>query len=339
MTQRNTALDCLRGIAVLVVVLHHAGLAEFGWAGVDLFFVLSGYLITGILLEHRADANYYRVFYARRALRILPLYYVIWLVLIGVAFQQIGGALVVFSGLTFTLNFWIAAGEGALHVPYVIHHFWSLCVEEQFYLLWPPVVRRLRQELLLLLVPVLLVVALGLRWLYPQAGIYMTPSRLDGLAAGAAVAILLRLPWGVAWLERWWRPVLWVNLAGFAVLALTASDIHYTPRIWGRTMLILAFAALVAWQVLPSCKTPWRQPVLEWFGKYSYALYLVHPFVLRGLARFSVDPLLHFALVLVASSALARVSWWLIEAPFLRLKAHFPYGEPKRLHPHPTNWR
>jgi peptidoglycan/LPS O-acetylase OafA/YrhL len=158
-------LDTLRGIAVLLVLFFHGfgfgfrygleGLSEFpklfvaatlpGWIGVNLFFVLSGFLITGILLDTKTRPDYYRRFYTRRALRILPLYYAVLLLLAVLTRTGLVSrhASWVFLGLSF---FYLSNVTVLLGVAMQYGVLWSLAVEEHFYLLWPGVVRRLSRE-------------------------------------------------------------------------------------------------------------------------------------------------------------------------------------------------
>ena len=213
------ALDGLRGLAIVMVLFVHfigdlaprtpvergmVKLANYGIWGVDLFFVLSGFLITGILHDAKASPHYLRNFYVRRTLRIFPLYFGVLLLLFGVLpFLPISYP----AGLseaarhqgwlwTYTCNVYLArAGSWAL--PYV-SHFWSLAVEEHFYLLWPWVVLALRREALLGACAVGVVFALGLRVALSFAGagevalVVLTPCRLDALFIGAFLALAVR---------------------------------------------------------------------------------------------------------------------------------------------------
>ena len=193
MPTRIRPLDGLRGLAVLAVVLYHATLlapgtgatgrtllaaARLGWAGVDLFFVLSGFLITRLLVESRGADNYFRVFYARRLLRIFPLYYVSLLVLV-LLFRVPGGESLWYwlyaSNVKATLSGWPSAP---------LSHFWSLAVEEQYYLVWPLAVSLLSRRALVSLCAGLVVLVPAARagaWVLgvPEIGLYvLTPFRL-----------------------------------------------------------------------------------------------------------------------------------------------------------------
>ena len=211
------ALDGLRGTAILaVLVCHYAsllprtpavGLLEIGWAGVDLFFVLSGFLITGILLDARGTPNYFRNFYARRALRIFPLYYgfLVVTLLVSLVVRLAPGAS--HEGIrhlwaaqpslwTYTVNYWIPTQTGWNPWSEMVIPLWSLSVEEQFYLVWPLVVCRLSERGLVRLCVGIVAGALLLRLSLTAAGVdwswlyFVTPARADSLAAGALLALL-----------------------------------------------------------------------------------------------------------------------------------------------------
>ena len=213
-----TSLDGLRGVAFLLVFAHHYGLsanitqpfiralgwlAGGGWMGVDLFFVLSGFLITGILIDTRDGPHYYRNFYARRALRILPLYYTLLLVLF--ALTPVWHLKWHWGHLAYVFYLGNFAGllDGTLNhvLPFItLTHTWSLAVEEQFYLIWPLIVasiaspRRLVRLCfilsgcgLLLRILLLLTVPAAHEWSYGQL-----PTHADGLLLGAVAAVLFR---------------------------------------------------------------------------------------------------------------------------------------------------
>jgi len=241
-------LDGVRGLAVLLVMLFHLthyGLARspldraltaipsIGWSGVDLFFVLSGYLITGILLRSKHSSTYFRSFYARRILRIFPLYYTV-LVLFLIVVPRIG----VFShvndlwypnapqeGLWYWLflsNFraaWLGAWDHQ-----ILSITWSLAIEEHFYLIWPFVVWKLSERKLLWTCAGLIAGAFALRVAmtalgYSDRAVYtLTPCRLDPLATGAAIAVLGFRAGGLARWAPFARIALPVAVALFALL-------------------------------------------------------------------------------------------------------------------------
>jgi peptidoglycan/LPS O-acetylase OafA/YrhL len=296
-------LDGLRACAILgVVAWHYLGAGDgpnstawhlfiVGRTGVDLFFVLSGYLITRILLNSRGSPTYFGSFYRRRALRILPLYAVA--VLIYLAGRNLkGGARVLFEGAlpwwTYVLgiqNFWMASLQdyGALWLAGT----WSLAIEEQFYLLFPLVVYlappRLLGKLLvalLLICPIARIVSF-VGFDNSLAYYVLMPLRADILAVGALIA----------WMEfyqvpapKMARAAFWITalfFPAFALLIGTNNDYHMA--LWGHTYLVILFGSMMS-RVLALQGSPalrfLRGEVLSFFARISYALYLVHVNVL-----------------------------------------------------------
>jgi peptidoglycan/LPS O-acetylase OafA/YrhL len=324
-----------------------------GWTGVDLFFVLSGFLITGILLDARDDASevpthYFRSFWARRALRIFPLY-----------FSYLVFALILAPGRAVTPAsdwwHWLYASNVLFSawpnsvVAGRTSHLWSLAVEEQFYLLWPLVIafiprRRVLTIAVLLLIACPLVrlvcVALGGN----NAAYEMMPARADTLAIGAIIAILVRTPDGAQQLRR-----LVPRFALPSALVIGALYIRYRGlpggipviQVVGYTALAFAYGAVV-WTALnaaPSSRLgrflASRPLILA--GKYSYCMYLVNSALIRPIAEHAFPgartlTLLPFmgyaAMVLAATVAIAALSWHVYEKHWLRLKYLFPMPRP-----------
>ncbi len=315
---RILELDGLRGVAILLVLVWHyvsiplvaptgSALAAIKDAlvvcrsGVDLFFVLSGFLITGLLLDHRQRKGYFGVFYARRALRIMPLYYLLVVAFIAI---RIGGATsVLFDGpiplwsyLAFTQNYLMAELEtyGAVWLGGT----WSLAIEEQFYLVFPFLVRFCSGRFIwivglgLLGAPALRIAS----YLHSQtdwiAYVWM-PSRLDSLCWGAALAYALRQPGWVSRLHKGKRTLLWV-LVGWLLLGLPFlirihADIGFHFSIWAHTYLAILYAGLLLSSVLHRGEPGssfLRWPALRALGKISYGVYLVHTTLL--IAGFSI---------------------------------------------------
>ena len=215
-------------------------ISSAGWIGVDLFFVLSGFLITGILLDTKHGEGYFRLFYARRALRIFPLYYAVvafsLIVLPAVAahlppvaqakldrFGTIGSDGWMYWA--YLSNFAISSAEKFRHG--ILDISWSLAIEEQFYLVWPAVVYLLSREKLLYACVGAIFFAIGFRcWLvwsgaHPIAVHLLTPSRIDALAVGAFIAAAVRGPGGLDALLRFGRPL------AFAAFALVTAGFAY----------------------------------------------------------------------------------------------------------------
>jgi peptidoglycan/LPS O-acetylase OafA/YrhL len=350
LTERMVGLDLLRGLAILVVILFHgfafsapgfpwhnrlAGtlfyLTSFGWTGVNLFFTLSGFLITGNLIDSDDSTNYYSRFYIRRALRILPAYFLILIIL----------------GLTHTasLNYLLVCILFLANWPKLLLHgsfsfyivLWSLGVEEQFYAVWPLLYRKLQKRGLfalclgmILLCPILRAVAVS--WM--KGDIFSKTFMIgDNLAIGAAIAILCRSPrLSLKWLVWIGVAATYLSILTLLILANTGhaslkdilgASVGYSMMEWltGGILLLM----LYAYRSRPV------QPGLAcliFFGEISYGLYLVH--MLCGIwydHLFGENYLTHagalmtrFAVVNVVAILLATLSKQYFEDPIMRLK-------------------
>lgn len=356
------SLDGLRGVAVLLVLAHHffASLfgeftvnvpflhwTELGWSGVDLFFVLSGFLITGILYDAKGTPCFFRNFYARRSLRIFPLYYIALAIVLLMTpllarLHLLGTANPAWLSI-YATNFVISAkGFGAFGV---LDHFWSLAVEEHFYLLWPTVVFFLNRKSLMIVAACMCVLAPCLRFSLlnggselPAGAYILTPMRMDSLAAGAFIALMVRGPRGMKDVVKPAMCIGTTALAAFLALVLTRhSKDSLDPAIGtiGYTLLWVFFGSTLLlslnWQPLRAVMS---LPVLRWFGKYSYGMYVWHPVVF--ILVFHTDAARHLrggnghlamfgsaTLALVLMFALTLASWHLWEKQFLKLKARF----------------
>lgn len=360
-------LDGIRGLAISLVLLYHGwtfrgsgdvGAAidtvrAIGWAGVDVFFVMSGFLITGILVETKGQPRYWRNFLIRRGLRIFPLYYAVLVLLVaavlvlaragatsGAAGELVRGLDNIWVNFLYLTNFAVATW-GEDRVP--LDTAWSLAIEEQFYLVYPAIVllcsrRGLVRALIgmVLAAPVLrvLVFELGPQ---PVLGPYVLPfCRMDALAIGG----LARLAYGgggpePALLVALRRHALVLGIAAVAVLlAWSRKDIRFVAI--GYTLSAVASAALLVRLLASPEDSPLRRVmesrVLVHIGKISYAVYLFHliarTVVARGLERVFSRPelggtaycaaqLLGMSLLSIAA---ATASYYLFERPILRLK-------------------
>lgn len=363
------ALDGVRGLAILVVLLHHFRfflnarfhvqsllfkLFELGWCGVVLFFVLSGFLITGILLDSRGSPNYFSTFYARRILRIFPLYYAY------LALAFLGSRLVhhVFGGvdplahfnpwwyLSYVQNF----RPNTIVVDPYLGHLWSLAVEEQFYLVWPLLILLVRPAALAGICLAMIPLSLGIRLHYAGHGPGLsafvntfTPASLDSLASGALIALAVRSD---VWRRRaalLARPVILICVIWFCILGWRAGGLfeyEYLIQTWGITALTLLFAALVFVAAASGRGVMvglFNLKGLRFTGKISYSLYVLHPLVyalvLQVLAARPVPAALDLVLncekiilVSLASMVVAAGSWFYFEKPILGLKKHFRYA-------------
>jgi peptidoglycan/LPS O-acetylase OafA/YrhL len=364
------ALDGVRAIAVLLVMLHHAGLPytpfpiDLGLLGVRLFFVLSGFLITGILLEGR-DARargeitlgpLARSFYARRALRLVPVYYGTLLVLVVLDAARVRDDLPWHA--LYATSFLVARENGWIGIA---SHFWSLSVEELFYLLFPWLVLATPRRALPWICATFLLSGPLFRGLGVMHGLgrwpllYTLPGCTDPLAVGALLAILHRE--APSTLPRTRAALVAVAAIGLAI----ATEITASP---GATALSHAASAskgllhaLLMGALVSACAAPraafvegapepasWLARALAWaplgyLGRISYTLYLVHPMVPYALRRLGVDTdsgLSLLAGAFVIPIAIAALSWHLVEAPILTLKRRFPYTRPPTAAPPAT---
>ncbi len=346
-TGRLPALDGLRGLAILLVLVAHLAptvIGDAGWTGVDLFFVLSGYLITTVLLNGKANPDRVRVFYTRRALRIFPLYYGTLLLALVVP------ALFHIPFFTDAPDTWASTShELAWFWPYlcnwsigllrprnpgVLSHFWSLAVEEQFYFVWPWIVWRCRESTARRVAWSAIGIALTLRIALvlshaPVLAIYgLTPCRMDALAIGALVALSPRQ------VAR--RAILWPAVIGAAVLMAIAVRFHGLRP----TNAWVASVGFTSWDVVGAglliaalvySPAVLESPILRWFGIYSYGLYVWHRFVIRFLELSGWDDgdpmfgIMAFGL----SCVVAWISYNAYELPFLRLKDRAAVPEAK----------
>jgi peptidoglycan/LPS O-acetylase OafA/YrhL len=351
------ALDGIRGLAILMVMLFHystelnrskpwerlAGfVCGYGWSGVDLFFVLSGFLITGILLDSRGAANYFFSFYMRRVLRIFPAYY-ISLTLVVFGLSGIGAArLLPPEHDRWMYLFYVQNWVGIFQYPgqMILTPYWSLAVEEQFYLFWPLVVARFTGKRLLRVIGAICVLALLLRYacmaggVSPEAIYANTLTRMDSLLIGAACAVFLRQPSQIERLRRhagwlWLAPV--VPFLGVHLISSPYVTVNPLVQGIGFTVIALSYAGFLLATILEGnvvLHGILNSSVLRALGKYSYAAYLWH-FPARYLVRTTI--LHHVALggpfrilLMVAVTVLLSVaSYHLVERWFLLLKMKF----------------
>jgi peptidoglycan/LPS O-acetylase OafA/YrhL len=317
----------LPGMHALTAVL------GMGWTGVDLFFVLSGLLIGGILIDHRQDPNLYAVFYARRALRILPLYALV------LAPFLLGSDQPKIPLLTFTQNIsWSIAGTWG---PQWVGATWSLAVEEQFYLILPAMIRcippaRLPHVALLLIVAAPL--ARVLAWFSfgnAYACYMLMPCRMDALFAGVLLAWMLRnrrLRDGL--LQRAWpvRAAICLSGGGYALLLATGGD-ALSPLLWsfGYSVVAVFYAALIL-EIVLRPKIAGTRPVmtravgmmaammmmidlLSWFGLRAYGIYLLHWPVESIVEHLLATGLLGLVIASLLTLLAAAASWRFIELP------------------------
>lgn len=337
------ALEGLRAIAIILVFLHHMRphipvtdrftlclnwYAGQGWIGVDLFFVLSGFLITGILLDTREANNYFSGFYARRILRIFPLYYVVLTAVILV------GKWINSPPLTATLPLpedrwlyycyltnWLGLWKAHYGTNYLAH-FWSLAVEEQFYLVWPLIVWLVRPRTIPWVAGGLAAVAAVVRVIWvahtgaQQAIAMATICRLDELFTGALCAYFFRKPERMLEIRKWLPGIASLGIGSFfAILSgMLLFQHRMMPWLYGSSpvghtlddvvqlfvecggfvLLALGFGAIVLLAAHTDGKKTWMQKFLSsrWLapvGAYSYGIYVFHVPIL-GMASIFVFP-------------------------------------------------
>lgn len=365
-------LDGIRGIAILLVMLSHfimadktsvsdsaiARLLHSGYLGVDLFFVLSGFLITGILIDSKNSPNYFSVFYMRRALRIFPLYYgllaIAWLTAQFITPRYPVNLSEVDSMAWYWLyasNIGMAVKGGWLTSPSWIGlgHFWSLAVEEQFYLFWPLVVYRTNtaslKRLCILLVAISPLVHIFLPHLFGGgdagnlANYVSTINRLGVLAAGGWLSII--------WREQQTWPSVKKLLIPCAVVSgtflLLERSVLRNLQVIEPSMMLVLSTALVG---LAACGKNgplqsgfFASPMLRWLGKYSYGIYVYHHalkplwihflwdgWISRLCGTEFLGTLAYTASATTATLILAWLSWTFFEEPILSLKSRFRYG-------------
>ncbi len=356
------ALDGVRALAFLLVFAHHYMRLEVGWVGVDIFFVLSGFLITGILYDTRDAAHRVRNFYVRRSLRIFPLYYLVVLAFVLAApfahwhwdWRWLSWPLYVGNWVLFVhrgaldratmylYNGWLESGRGQV---YNIGHFWSLCVEEQFYLLWPWVVFKVRSRRALMSIAGVIVVFWPLLRFAANATLpkdrinadiiaHGTVFRLDTLMVGALLALWWRSEQSGA-REQMFRAAsraIWiagaVTVAALAAFAVHPALLHnkgVKPWLFsiGFTVIAIFSAILIVRSLLPGSIffRIFRHPALRWMGRITYGAYVFHD--LPHSVYSKVADALHvptWPLALVGTFALAWLSFRFFESRFLELK-------------------
>jgi peptidoglycan/LPS O-acetylase OafA/YrhL len=366
--ERQPGLDLLRALAIVVVVIYHAGIMgfplpgdahRFGWIGVDLFFVLSGYLIGGQLLAPlgRGQRFNLRRFFARRALRILPAYFLILAIYVLLpSWREYPEMFPLWKFLLSVQNIGLRGGTA-------FSHAWSLAVEDQFYLLLPLVLLCLvRWCRAAFIVPCAIVIGgLALRWFLARQNLtetgvywrafqtwiyYATWTRLDPLVFGVGLAAIEKFR------PRWWQrllnlaPLLWLPGIALIVYAFWIEEpgvITVTTSVWQFPLIALGMAALLVCAVSP--RLPFRRvavPSAAFIASIAYSAYLIQKLVIHAVAEYCTAHQITMtsagALVSVELCvyAVAMVLFLAVERPFLLLRHRIPqrkeidasFGEP-----------
>lgn len=340
-------LDGLRGIAILAVLFYHCEnvltyapihkIVEWGWAGVNLFFVLSGFLITGIILDTRDDPHFFRNFYARRSLRIWPVYVLLLLLVF------------VFVPLIFN-GFWAAAYESrhapwpylvlfvqnlfVLTLPGTIGPTWSLAIEEQFYVVWAPLARFVRNRHLMVALVLAIVASPFLRAANHGA---FTPTHtlihLDGLAFGSLIAVALRT---FGWCAATFRKI---AFAAISIAVPILGYLLYFGSAYSDSFLAMLFAGMLLLALTTSgsrgiYNRALTSSPLRFYGRISYGLYMIHILAFTLIGRLDEKMSVYGALggVIVTavrfalSTTVATAMWYGFERPILKLKRYFHAG-------------
>ena len=373
MNDRMRELDSLRGVAIILVMAFHifkragdfthnqilnsiTNLTSVGWIGVDIFFALSGFLITSILLRTKNEENYYKNFYVRRVLRIFPLYYVtLTIILILMPVLDPAFTSKIPSSLPYLLLYmqnWIYIWGHITLTPF-LGVIWSLAIEEQFYFIWPSIVYFTSKETLAKVGIGIIMLSILARvvgfflirdtQVFATFFYYNTFTRFEELVFGALLAVAVTYP---AWKERLRLialPVFLVALSAFIVMC-RASFPYIIPyygnvplTIGGFTLVALFSTALIAIFVTHPERSIIRRlfqgGVLSFFGKYSYSMYLLHLPVallleaplwdtrLRGWKMYLTYIVLCYGCTVIGS----LLTWNLLEKHILNLKKYFEY--------------
>ncbi len=362
-------LDGLRAIAFLFVFFNHSEYFEFGWAGVQLFFVLSGFLITGILLEMKKNMfmrEYLIKFYGRRLLRISPLYYFYLLLMLGITTLLIHygyriNVMKLFQtqlpyAFGYIYNFYCASFHYR-PVPFLVH-FWSLSVEEQFYIFWPLIIllthERTRKWVFvgIILLSPLFRIMFTIAYKYsllpflneslPIALYPLTLNHIDAFGLGAFIACyqIPKAKLQVIWLTFllplfafFWHYLYSGTIGSFGSLGFQFTMTVGYQFIWGYSALNYYFAVLIFAVVREDFLISLLESrILKYIGRISYGLYIYHLGVIWFTYRILVDSVsanlvkpLSAILAFVVSFIFAELTYRFIEKPFLRLKnRYFP---------------
>lgn len=359
------ALNGLRGWAITSVVFFHCAFSgprffpsfstfieNIGWSGVDLFFVLSGFLITNILIKTKEEKHFFRNFYARRILRIFPLYYS-FLIFQIIYYGELEGA---FYHLFYLTNFYLTT------VPVIPPHTpawltWSLSIEEQFYVLWPFLIYFCNRKKMILLSLFFIFGALTFRFLnyfnhvQPYISYVSTHTRIDTISLGALVAILMQNKNNFYWLKRAAQILLFLLPIGIYFIWDQNNIFYYVQSphtaTFGFSFLALFFASLLIVCTLFQSKLAdllLKNKLIVLVGKHSYCMYLTHNEIILFISELYVKSpfaqnlynqspqqamVLFNIIIFVVTLFLSILIWHLLEKHFLKLKTFFPTQQQK----------
>jgi peptidoglycan/LPS O-acetylase OafA/YrhL len=342
-------LDNLRAIAVLLVIVSHWFSSEHflnrytsnGAYGVTLFFVLSGFLITGILLDYKSKIQAHtsslkvalRIFYIRRALRIFPIYYILLFILFIWQTDSISSS---FGWHFFYLSnvyFWL---QGSFHGS--LSHFWSLAVEEQFYLLWPLLLLMIPQRNILFLFLIGVLSSMIFRFFMVTANNemarFLLPANIDSFCIGGFFSLVMRekLKWTQNIHQSKWTRIILATV--FFLFAILIEHAAFSAGIKS-ALFLCTLSISFGFMILGTCQqgTPMLlKPILHnrplrFIGKISYGMYLYHNFIpynynlqidflSESLSMYFVQLLRFLELIFVS-----LISWYFVEQPILKMKS------------------
>lgn len=342
-TSHDPLLDGVRGLAILAVIIFHSslipvqsfadkivhGAALAGWAGVDLFFVLSGFLITRILIQTKESSNFFLNFYMRRILRIFPLYY-LFLILVFYVFSQ---------SVSFEFTYWtflsnILIGRlGHFQSP-ALDITWSLAVEEQFYLLWPFLVWSFKKEQLAKATLILFLISLASRLglffsgASPLKNYVLLVCRMDSLCAGAWLACRLDSLKPDFWKKKFYF-LLGIVGCIFAWDVSLDSPLMRTVGFSANALLAAALIGSLCNREIPILNSFFGSRFFQTCGKYSFGMYLFHVPVVHWLfsqldwGRGGLAQMLFHCASVLATLLVAVIFYHGYEKHFLKLKKYF----------------
>lgn len=359
-TSRVPQLDGIRGLAIALVLVWHClaiplllssspVLRTFGkigsqfWSGVDLFFVLSGFLIGGILIDAKTSDRYFSTFYIRRAFRILPIYVICCAAY--PFFRSYWQPMPWYVYASFTENLWLRD-----HLSRVwLMHGWSLAIEEQFYLTLPALIWVLPRKyiwkfaafgvLASLMFRCFMYLRFSAEW--APAAYMLLPARADSLLLGVLAAALVRIPGALLYLQTHsGRLVQMAVLSGLPVVLFSFEGVGPMSPVMctiGYTVIAVCYGCLLLLSLTSEgfVKHLFLQPWLRWLGSISYGLYLLHLSLLipafhivrrHGMVINEPADLLPIAITLVLSLGLAQISWMYFESPLVRIGHRYTYA-------------
>lgn len=350
-------LDGVRGLAILLVLLFHLfkyiSLTNIGWIGVDLFFVLSGFLITGILLNTKTQNKYFISFIGKRALRIFPLYY-LFLTIFFLILPLSSMSLYIddYTFLhdnqkwfwTYTQN-WYAAFSDNWQEDNIISHFWSLAIEEQFYIFWPLVVYFSSKKNLLKIIGILILLSISARFFFVLnqynwiTSYISTIARLDNLCIGSALAVIIRNRSLIYYLNKYSYFIFYLSLLILLAIVISTGSILMTNKYFltfGFTIIAIFFSCIILISLSSHQNNIIRKilsmPIFTFLGKYSYGIYIYHEPIYRIFSEIFfknqlnpnniINKIVVSTIVLAVVIIVSWLSFHCFEVHFLKLKKY-----------------